>query len=996
MLHVGVTAGGRRCGARLDGARVVGVGVSASGRQARAPSGVAGGGGAGAGIKHPPKGYGGRPMNRAAVGTQPDAADAEVASLRASLDAAHVAYRPTDGLQRLRGLCIATGHLRPNTVKKVQTSVVKCGLRSAMVVRGGLVGDDEYAAFSAAVDDLVNVVGRMSRRASLALSCYVNRLLDRGDAPPDLYRQRDTYWRDWLRLGDLGDGSDVRRRPVAAEEADGVALTIGVRDDDAVGVTLTPLRLTTRHELPPTWLEDMQPLLEPVYGAAVDGYVERQPAHLDQVLTYAAHALETCVCNNAWVPLFARLRRLAKSLVARWRMQGLVDGAVSGDCLVRAIRSGDASLPNLPQQAVRARRWVADVRRRLRAVDGKYMSDRHGRDVLTFGEAVSFTRWMLQHFRAWGLRGTRVMPAFRVSRIHVRLDSKTLENMLRGLFPRHAAFAPVTAMVKKYKTAAKELGGGAGTVAHPDSFLLPQPPSRKLKRDCDDVAWEEYQASIRRHRDRVAEIKNTPAYVELARMHDQLQRSHEVGIAAFFRGVPKRKGGWRFACTLATDGVVACLQYERVVVTPCPVDLAAAAQATKWLMARGGASGASNITGDDKKRSSGRRAEAPAKKARHADNAAPPDDYERQMDTLVGKDCVVLGADPGRSKLATTALLLEAKNGRDRPACMTWSLSRGHYLYATGRRLATAEEARELQRAGLTQKFSRLGEVGASLDGLHCRHITEYMRRCKDFSAQWWRHALRRKNSRRRFDTFIRTRSLLDRHWWTVYTDVEKALPGRRIELAYGHCGVTMASSGRGEAPVPTTGMYRAACRAARAFTASPRRDGQLVRRCDVTVTDESYSTAVDWETGQRRRKVYRTFDADGKPNGVAHFDARKAPPRVPDHDVEHVKAYVEERKKRDQRRRTAKVGGPPETSSAGPSGVGQEPPRPPGRRQSVLTYPEIRGLCFIPGTPQSAARYVDRDVNAALTIARLRKTEMMGFARPSIFTRGGDRPVAG
>ena len=61
--------------------------------------------------------------------------------------------------------------------------------------------EPQYMAFSRHVDAFVNVVNRMMRCATLALSYHMTRLVREGRPLPDLYDQKDTYWRNWLRVG---------------------------------------------------------------------------------------------------------------------------------------------------------------------------------------------------------------------------------------------------------------------------------------------------------------------------------------------------------------------------------------------------------------------------------------------------------------------------------------------------------------------------------------------------------------------------------------------------------------------------------------------------------------------------------------------------------------------------------------------------------------------------------------------------------------------------
>ena len=73
--------------------------------------------------------------------------------------------------------------------------VIKCALKNAMAL-----DDSQYAVFSERVEGYVNLVSRMMRRASLAMLYHVTKLASEDGPVPNLFREKNTYWKNWLRL----------------------------------------------------------------------------------------------------------------------------------------------------------------------------------------------------------------------------------------------------------------------------------------------------------------------------------------------------------------------------------------------------------------------------------------------------------------------------------------------------------------------------------------------------------------------------------------------------------------------------------------------------------------------------------------------------------------------------------------------------------------------------------------------------------------------------
>jgi hypothetical protein len=195
-----------------------------------------------------------------------------------------------------------------------------------------------------------------------------------------------------------------------------------------------------------------------------------------------------------------------------------------------------------------------------------------------------------------------------------------------------------------------------------------------------------------------------------------------------------------------------------------------------------------------------------------------------------------------------------------------WKLTRAQYYIHAG---ITKQNLRKERRdAALKPVWQDLGgsadDDTSALRTASSVDVASYVAKYEKVRPQWWSHALKRRESRDAFQRFIGKRSALDRFWVGVKRGLEALFPDAEKHIvAYGSAYATMASSGRGEVAVPTTGAYNA-CR--RIFGAS-----------GVAVVDEFRSTAFEWETGKRKTVVYRKRDGVGVRAGAVTDSATAA-----------------------------------------------------------------------------------------------------------------------
>ena len=206
---------------------------------------------------------------------------------------------------------------------------------------------------------------------------------------------------------------------------------------------------------------------------------------------------------------------------------------------------------------------------------------------------------------------------------------------------------------------------------------------------------------------------------------------------------------------------------------------------------------------------------------------------------------------------------------------------------------------------------------------------------------------------------YMGKRRVLDSFFSKVLKAVQKQFPTHKIQIAYGEAGLTMSPTGKGEVAVPTGGTFKAC---------------QRIMGADrVVPTDEFRSTAICWETGKKKELVYRVIDEHGKLS-MDHTSA-KYPPLVPQERLAAFEKYKIARAKKERDRKRGWLildnEGDNDNDANGD--------------QKAACYPEVRGLRFCP----ERRKYVGRDVEAAITIGRLRMFQILKGLRPEPFCRG-------
>jgi hypothetical protein len=297
----------------------------------------------------------------------------------------------------------------------------------------------------------------------------------------------------------------------------------------------------------------------------------------------------------------------------------------------------------------------------------------------------------------------------------------------------------------------------------------------------------------------------------------------------------------------------------------------------------------------------------------------------------------------------------------------SWRLTRGAYYRQSG--ICDIMGRKRSRYADLSESFKAIATRETTLKAIEPEEIAEYVRRVATFSARWWKHALQTNESCEAMRAYCGKRRVLDNFFSRVFNDVRSMFgPAKKIEVAYGAAGPKMAPTGCGEVAVPTTGTYDACQRVARSFGAA------------VSLVDEHNSTKVSWDTRGRKQAVYIGSSSATAWDKKLRSTAAKAMPVVPDKHNASVQAFFAARK---QRRCSWTRGDVDVVKAANGSVIGYGDRKKKGT-DSDLRYPEVRGLRFCP----ERRIFLDRDVDAACTIARLRVFELRGLPRPVAFTK--------
>ena len=831
-------------------------------------------------------------------------------------------------------------------VKVEVTTTIKMGLKSALNLN-----NTQYERFQQVVEPLVQILSKMMRSASLALLYHLTESAGNGRAIPNLYRQKDTYWKKWLQFrpdtgivpdpleevgvqhGNVDNGDNDPNKDDDEEEnvdvdvdvddddnenEDAAAAIVGRGDGLLVAGKEVYLRIIVQPDGSVSTIfrrpEDQRQLYFSFGGDDNIDMTNVPGVVFDQALTYAAHMLKTAVINNAWVTLIPTLTRLSKATCKSMDRQSTTtsDNKVNATHIMSKIRGKDAPVyepgSNWHPDLVA---FIADVRSKLGLTGGTYLFDEYFKPSkkVTFGQAFLFRKWMLERFLVLKQRGIKLSPVFDVARAHVRLDRKILTHIALKTFETSNEIAEeLKVCMTKLKQKNKD---GKKLLINPSKMLPPRPknPDSKLKDETLLAGWKKKDDALKAEWKAAVEARKLDTdYTDMESAYNRYIHLQTTIIASLFKNGGRR--GWQFNGSIMTDGVSASITYSKMVVKKETSDLL-------------------------------------DKMAKKGDVvAAKPDDkYDKNMSSLVckkdQKPALHAGLDPGVVQIASISFHLNEKDRKAYPDALhsgaehSWSLSGAEYRHASG--IKKEDAWKNFRFSTLHQAWQEMGRT-SSLKTLNISKVESYIKQYHEIEARWWELALSRRESRANLQRYIGKRKVLDSFFSKVDKELQNMFPGVTILLAYGSAVTTMKKNGKNTMAVPTTGAYKAAVRI-------------FGDRCSIQDEYGSTKTAFDGET---KEAVYRTT----LKGGVNHV-VGKTMPSVSQEDRSTVDALWDDILERNKKRRGASI----VTASSTVDEVEKKK-----KKDYRQRYPEVRGLRYLP----SKRIYVGRDYEAAQTIARL------------------------
>ena len=851
-----------------------------------------------------------------------------------------------------------TGEQEQLTTSYTEVCVVKRCLIQALSSRLEVT---QKLALLDYIEECTDIASRIARRTSLAFLYFVVRRLELNLGIPDFGKATDGYWLSWMRLGLEEFGDDKKKTKVYP------TLVPKAKYSDCV------LQDAESKDADKTIFSEIEALL----GTTISPGLRRAvPKYFDRIIGHLAVQFSTAVENAMTVNFFTKIKRVCKYEVA---VSGASDfGAYD---LLKAVCNTNV----VKVTPCQLRPFVNELRETMGLA---------GKPDFSVDESTQFdfptrfaVHWFLQQRLAvFGKRKLMMSPVHKVQRMHIRLDATHLSlvmndiNMapvvakLKALHPGSPPPCPRDKAypndVKAFRTAKAEYTVAKATyvaalehyravkASAPTSFFstleVPENPEKVLNDEIPvpsfkipkgvskkDPTWmdekKERQRLVDEARKARSERRATLEFRAAAREYEDYEsRVHAFGLGLFGYFKDRNpKLGWKPSGSIMTDGVSLCVMYERRVAKV-------------------------NKTCQEAEDEFAEKVKSKKMASKLAAELDPCDDYDPDASTCIG-DRLIIGLDPGRVSIVTMICIdLDGKR-----TC--WRLSRGQFHTESG--ILEQNKLQSKRYKGLVGDFASLTVGGGALRASSTAEIRTYIEAYKKFEDRWFvDFALKLVESRARMKRFIgKTKTLA-----SFFSKVRKEAEVIRercnmscIEVAYGHCGPTMAASGKGQLGVPTTGAYKACIRAFTRERFSDPTSGNV-----VSTEDERFTSKMSWETGKEYQKVYKTHDASGKE--FLRHTAGKHSPIVAPCDFDAVSRRKDEIKLKAKIRRGGKSVSEPRASNAWVD----------ARHAQKLRHIEVRGLLFC----QETCMFFDRDKKSARAIAGLRCIRLAGFGRPSAF----------
>ena len=893
----------------------------------------------------------------------------------------------------------STSAKKPTTIEVLEKCVVKRCLFSA--ISDGL-SDEQHQQFLEYIEECVDIASRIARRVSLAFLYYIAKRQTLGLPIPDFSLGTDGYFIAWMRLGldEYADKDGNKTYPI---------LTPSKKTEKKYGKNFV-IQDESSRAIDRQIFSEIEVILGTTVGGTLENPIKRTiPKFFDRILGHLAIQFSTAIENAMTVNFFAKLKRLCKNEV---RVSNIKD--FNSYDLLKAICKNNV-VKETPDHFDEV---IEDIRDAL-GVEESFVI--YEDTPFEFPERFKVHWVMQQKFAKLGAKKMMLSPVHQVQRIHIRLDATSLSLIRNDIHMApfrkirddlHPGTGPTYPKSESHPDP-KELKIARGEYrilknAHDDAmeewrkandkckkesffnFKNPPNPYTKMNEeipvpsakipvgmDKKSKEWITKRDQLRTEIDEArrlrSERRETPEFQKEKQEYDDYElKVHKFGLSLFknFRD-RNPKLGWKLSGSVMVDGVSLSMDYERIT--------------TKTI---------------DTCKEKSDAATAKNKEMKDARDAArelePYDDYDPDDSTCFG-DRLILGIDPGRVCLVTI-ICIEKDGTRT-----TWRLLRGQYHTESG--ILGQNKMQQKRYEMLVPSFATLTADGGALRASTVDEIVKYIAAYKKFDDLWFTEvALKQVESWAKLKRYSGKQRTLASFFSKVRTDAEKICKSnglKSIDVAYGACGPTMASSGRGELAVPTTGTYKACVRA---FT--KERKGDKMRGNSVSVENEDYTSKRCYDNGLDWEHVYKIHDPNGKE--YLQHSTSKNPPAVKESfllnifqkegAVESVTRRKAELKLKAKIRRSSLAAVKKEMERGGRSYYyGEQGIVEP--RSAVVQIPQtsnnvddarkvhhiiVRGLLFCP----ERCMYFDRDEQSARAIAGLRCIKLSGRGRPTAFRR--------
>ena len=658
--------------------------------------------------------------------------------------------------------------------------------------------------------------------------------------------------------------------------------------------------------------------------------------YFDQILAYAATTFQTSIENNAWYPLFSKLNRLTKLKLNEWEEKDVKQYHV-----LQEIRSpfNDLNMSQPPKVAA----FIKEVRELL-CIDKNtdQIKDTHGREEMTFHQAFKFNMWMQKHFETLEVRMTRLSPVFSVNRAHIRLDVKTLTFLFKDLFQENVN-------VQRYRNFCAS-----------NSILEdPLKPATLQHKDCSDEVWNQYQESLIVYEEALKEFKS--------------MAPHKLMLCKVIAPTVIKKSKCSVEAWLEYKQALQIYKAEvRIVkssVKYINLELAHkkhAEEQTRMIASFFTKLRKKDWTFDCSIQTDGVSLSRQFSRERIVERKPSPkvkeitivEDYNKRLSCFIeATNTLVIGLDPGRVNLACLSYIWIKDNGEIEKK--SWSLTRAQYYNDSGITLRSNRKARRFEN--LAESWSHLGTLRASKSV----DIINYVKQYNLIKEDWWKKAMKQNESRDTLRAYSGKKKVLNHFFAKIKKKVREMHPDVKAIVAYGSAVQGMCSTGLGEVSAPVGETYKTCC-----------------RHFETQIQNEAFSTKRSFEKGCDMEKVFKRFKfVEGTIyESFGHCDKNINVQASSQEEKDLLDAYNMNRKKKKKRWKKDE------------EEIEISPKQLKGIEKRRFHFPVIRGLQFCPET----CMYVDRDMKASLTIARLAVMRIVGNERPRAFVRENKKSKAG